>query len=161
MKNSVVERKGTVLKRSVVRQNTVTFIQSNPALTFAVVTIPTSEIPTHSTATAPSPRSTNPRAPLAGVSIRPHAVSFSSSPSLSFSTRSCLRFAFGVGTRRVLADCVATGGSQGTSLASMTSSAPVLSDLSRATVISFSSLPRMPWAPLARAPLAQATLGVL
>ena len=76
MKNSEVERKGTVLRRSVDRQNT------NPALPFAAVTIPIPifEISTHSTATSPSTRYTNPLASLASVPIRPLAVPVMSSP---------------------------------------------------------------------------------
>ena len=128
MQNSAVERKGTELKRSIDRENTVLIVPTNPALTFAVVTIRTSESPTHSTATPPSPRSTYPARKLASVSVRPLAVPVMSSPRPSFSPRSCLRFAFGVGPRRVLADGVATGGSHCMSLASDTSSTPALRD---------------------------------
>ena len=133
-------------------------VPTNPALTFAVVTIPTSEslTPLDSNLTVTSKHL--PARKLAGVSSSLHAVPFLHSPRPTSSTRSCLRFAYGVNPLRTLADCVATGGSQGTSLASITPSTPVLSDVYRATVLSFHSLPRMPWAPLARAPRTQATL---
>ena len=154
MKNSEVERKGTVLRRSVDRQNT------NPALPFAAVTIPIPifEISTHSTATSPSTRYTNPLASLAHVPTRPLAVPVMSSPRPTSSTQTCLRFAYGVNPLRTLADCVASGASHCMSLGSDTSATPVLHDGSRAAALSHHSLPRMPWAPLARAPRTQATL---
>lgn len=128
MKNSVVERKGTVLNRSVVRQNTATIIQSNPSLTFAVVTLPTSEslTPLDSNLTAPSKHL--PARKLAGVSPRPLAVPVMSSPRPSFSTQTCLRSAFGVNPRRMLADGVASGGSHCMTHAFPTSPTPALHD---------------------------------
>lgn len=162
MKNEpVVEGNGTELKRSSDRQNTVTIVPSNPALTFAVDTIPTSEIPTYSTATSPSSRSTYPLASLAGVSIRRRPAPVTSSPRLSSSTRSCLRFAFGVGTRRVLADGVATGGSHCMSLASTTSSTPVLHDGSRSPSCPASTPPSAQSAACRKRQRSLATLEVL
>ena len=161
MENSVVEREGTVLNRSVVRQNTATILQSNPALTFAVVTLTTSESLTTLDSNPTAPSNHLPARKLASVPIRPLAVPVTSSPRPSSSTQTCLRFAYGVHPLRTLADCVASGASHCMSLGSDTSATPVLHDGSRAAALSHHSLPRMPWAPLARAPLAQATLGVL
>ena len=118
-------------------------------------------ISTPSTAAEPLPLSTNPLPPVASVPMRPHAVPVMSSPPPSFSTRSCLRFAFGVGPRRTLADGVASGASHCMSLAFRTTLAPVFSTGSRVTSFLLQLSPRTPRAPLARAPRSRATLGGL
>ena len=117
-----------MLKRACDRQCTVTIVPTNPALTFAVVTIPTSEIltPLDSNLTAASKHL--PARKLAGVSPCPHAVPVMSSPRPSFSTQTCLRSAFGVNPRRMLADGVASGGSHCMTHAFPTSPTPALHD---------------------------------